>query len=138
MEHPEEFLRSLGVEVRSDGRRIWSKKAKAYIVSETLKPGATVKGVAARVGVGASHLSGWRRLALDGKLVLPAPDGDDQIEFARAVLCDAAPAVQPLASLPAPEQEKVEIIFRGMSIKLSADTAALRIAEIAGALGVVE
>lgn len=44
MEHPKEFLRSSGVEVRSDGRRIWPKQAKAYVVAETLKPGATVKG----------------------------------------------------------------------------------------------
>lgn len=138
MEHPKEFLRSLGVEFLDNGRRRWSHDAKAYIVAETLKPGATVNAVAGKFGVGANHLSEWRRLAKDGKLVLPAPDPDEHVEFAPVVICDAGPAVQPPMPLPAPEEDKVEILFRGVSIRLGADTAAPRIAEIARAVGVVE
>ena len=65
MEHPKEFLLSLGVEFLPDGRGRWSKEAKAYIVAETLRPGATVNGVAHRFHVGASHVSDWcrRRMA---------------------------------------------------------------------------
>ena len=138
MEPLTEFLRSLGVEFCADGRRRWSHDAKAYIVAETLKPGATVKAVAGKFGVNANRLSEWRGLAKNGKLVLPAPDPDEPVEFAPVVLCDAAPAIGPPALLPAPEQEKVEIVFRGVSIKLGGDTAASRIAAIARAVGVVE
>ena len=134
MEHPEEFLRSLGVEFLADGRRRWSHDAKAYLVAATLKPCATVNAVADKFGVGASHLSDWRRLAKDGKLVLPAPDRDEHVEFASVVLCDSAPAISP----PVLEPEKVEIVFRSVSIKLGGDTAASRIAEIARAVGAVE
>lgn len=83
-------------------------------------------------------MSDWRRLVLDGKLVLPAPDDEVQVEFAPVVFCDAGAAVDPPVSQPEPEREKVEIVFRGVSIKLGADTAAARIAEIARAVGVVE
>ena len=108
MEPLTEFLRSLGVEFCADGRRRWSHDAKAYIVAETLKPGATVKAVAGKFGVNANRLSEWRGLAKNGKLVLPAPDPDDHVEFAPVVLCDAVPAIGPAALLPAPEPEKVE------------------------------
>ena len=57
MEPLTEFLRSLGVEFCADGRRRWSHDAKAYIVAETLKPGATVKAVAGKFGVNANRLS---------------------------------------------------------------------------------
>ena len=40
--------------------------------------------------------------------------------------------------LPAPQEVKVEIIFRSAAIRLGADTAALRIAEFARAVEVVE
>lgn len=136
MEHPKEFFRSLRVEFHADGRRRGSNDAKAYIVAETLKPGTTVKSVAGKFGVGANHLSEWRRLAKDGKLVLPAPDPYETV--ASVVVCDAGPAGQPAMPLPAPHENKVEILFRGVTIRLDADTTALRIAEIASAVGIVE
>ena len=136
MENLEEFLRSLGVEFQAGGRRRWSKAAKAYIVAETLKPGATVKAVARTFGVHANRLSEWRRLALDGKLVLPAPEDDEAVAFAPLVLCDDLPPAVP--AVPSPPPEKVEIVFRGVSIRLDSQTAAPRIAEIARAVGVVE
>ncbi|MXZ00088.1 transposase [Candidatus Poribacteria bacterium] len=140
MEMMTDFLRSLGVEYQADGRRRWSHDAKAYIVGETLKPGATVKSVAGKFGINANRLSEWRGLAKDGKLVLPAPDPDEHVEFAPVVLCDGGEvvSVQPQVPPPSPPAEKVEIVFRGVSIKLSGDTAAPRIAEIARAVGVVE
>ncbi|NKX28513.1 transposase [Rhodobacteraceae bacterium R_SAG6] len=68
------FLKSLGVEICASGHRRWPDEAKARAVADTLKPGAAVNGVAARYGDLANQLSAWRRLAKQGKLVLPAAE----------------------------------------------------------------
>ena len=85
------FLRSLGVEIYASGHRRWPDEVKAQAVAETLRPGATVNDVAVRFGVRPNQFSGWRRLAKDGALVLPAADDDDVQEpiFAPLVVCDA-------------------------------------------------
>jgi len=99
---------------------------KARIVAETLRPGATVAAVARRHGVKANHLSAWRTLARQGKLVLPAPE--DDVEFAAMVIAAPVPDAEPSV------EEPVEITVGTVTIRLAATTSATRIAAIAHAL----
>ncbi len=56
------------------GRRDWPDDVKGRIVAETLKPGARVVDVVRRHGMPAQHLSKWRRLAREGKIMVPGDD----------------------------------------------------------------
>ncbi|WP_323779236.1 IS66-like element accessory protein TnpA [Leisingera sp.] len=126
------FLISLGVEIYASGHRRWPDEAKAQAVADTLEPGATVNGVAARYGVLANQLSAWRRLAKQGKLVLPAVEPDEPV-FAPLVVCDA-PEVPPEPDITASE-EVIRIVSGEVRIELAPGTPAIRIAEIVHALG---
>ena len=132
MESTAEFFRSGGVEVSAGGgRRRWPDDLKARIVAETLRPGVTVCEVAERYGMRPNRLSEWRRLAKDGKLVLPA--ADEPPGFAPLVLCDAGHPVsapESAAGLPS-----IEIAIGEVMIRLDAGTPAVRIGEIVRAVG---
>ncbi|MDO6966136.1 IS66-like element accessory protein TnpA [Rhizobium alvei] len=115
---------------RRSGRkahRQWPDEVKARIVSESLRPGVTVNEVAERYGMKANHLSSWRTLARQGKLVLLEPE--DAVEFAAMVV-----------ETPAPEQPAVESVTRAeivvgpVTIRLEEGASASRIAAIARAL----
>ena len=64
--------------------RKWPDAVKARIVAETLRPGMTVAEIAQSHGLKANHLSSWRTMARQGKLVLPPPE--DEVEFAAMVV----------------------------------------------------
>jgi transposase len=135
-----EFLRSYGVDIRTNGQRRWPDEVKARIVAESLKPGATVNGVAARYGLRANHLSEWRRRARDGRLVLPA-DEEDGFCFAPIVMSDdggdaPVPAVSaPLTKSDAASAAPIEIEIGQVIIRLDGTTSSDRIAEIVRGIG---
>lgn len=112
--------------VGREGHRQWPDDVKARIVSESLRPGAMVNEVAARYGLKPNHLSSWRTLARQGKLVLPAPE--DLVEFAAMVV--ETPAVE----LPIREVSRPEIVVGPVTIRLEKGASAARIAAIARAL----
>ena len=128
-----EFFRSGGVGSSAAGRRRWPDDLKAQIVAETLEPGATVRGVADRYGLRANRLSEWRRLAKDGKLVLPAAEGPPG--FAPLVLCDEGPEASSSEARSTAGAPLIEIVVGDVSIRLDANISAARIAEIVRAVG---
>lgn len=131
METTNEFLRGLGVRISRTGGRRWPEEVKARIVAETLEPGATVNDVARRYGLLPNHLSAWRRLAKDGKLVLPAPD--EGTDFAPLVVFDVEPSTEP--DVPQAAAPLIEMVAGAVTLRLDGATPAIRIAEIARALG---
>jgi transposase len=131
METMNEFLTRLGVEVSRTGKRRWPDRVKARIVAETPLPGATVNDVARKYDVAPNHLSTWRRMAKDGDLVLPAPDGE--AEFAPLVVFDGGSP--PPVERAEPVTAAIEIMAGSVAVRLDAATPAARIAEIVRALG---
>ena len=126
--HIEHYLEDTGhmeVIVGPSGKRTWSDAFKSRVVAETLVPGVTVNEVARRHDLRANHLSTWRRLAKDGKLVVPDLAG---AEFAPVVL---EPEASPPVTAP---KSAVEILHGSVTIRLDAGTQPDRIAEVAHAL----
>lgn len=133
MEDTLEFFRPDGVDVSVVGRRRWPDGLKARIVAETLEPGVAVRDVAERYGLRANRISEWRRLAKDGKLVLPAVS--DPLGFAPLMLCDEEPRLSsPQQTTSAPGAPWVVIAVGEVMIRLDGGTPAARIAEIVRAV----
>ncbi len=130
MGYTREFLPGFEGEIPASGRRRWRDAVKARIVAEALLPGASVNSVARHYDLRPNHLSTWRRLAKDGRLVLPALR--DEAEFAPLVLRDAAAGSPP--DLPDPQDGRVEIAMGSVTIRLGGATPAGRIAGIVRAL----
>ena len=107
-------------------RRDWPDEIKARIVSESLRPGVTVNQVAQRYGLKPNHLSAWRTMAQQGKLVLPAPE--DAMEFAAMVV--ETPAAEP----PIKEANRTEIIVGPVTIRLEEGASTARVVAVARAL----
>lgn len=112
--------------------RRWPEEVKARIVAETLVDGATVNEVARRHGMLPNHLSEWRRMAREGKLILPNLDG---VSFVPVAIEE--PAVTPPDMAEVETQAEVgfiEVMKGCVTIRMSSDTPVARIAEIAAAL----
>lgn len=127
IEHHMEDTGRMEVVVGPSGKRRWSDAFKGRVVAETLVPGVTVNEVARRHDLRPNHLSSWRRLAKDGKLVVPDLVG---AEFAPVVLDpEATPSI-------AAAESAVEIVHGQVTIRLDAGTQPDRIAAIVHALSV--
>ena len=113
---------------RADGKRNWPSELKARIVAETLMEGETVNAVAKRYELIPSTVSDWRRMARQGKLVLPNLDGMD---FVPVEIETPAPVAHPLSVT---SSSTIDVIRGDVTVRLDAATPAARIAEIARAL----
>lgn len=85
--------------------------------------------VALRHGLKANHVSSWRTLARDGKLVLPAPE--DPVEFATLMV---APMVEQMTAAEPITSAGPEIVLGSVVIRLEPGASASRIASVARAL----
>ncbi|QYA04181.1 hypothetical protein J5278_18335 [Rhizobium sp. B21/90] len=91
----------------------------------------TVNEVADRYGMKANHLSSWRTLARQGKLLLPQPE--DEVEFAAMIVESPAPIDTPEPPM-AKAVSRAEIVVGPVTIRLEEGASAARIAAIARAL----
>jgi transposase len=113
------------------GRRSWPEDVKARIVAESFVPSVSVAEVARRHGLRPQHLSDWRRLAREGKLVLPT-EGELPTFAALEVDKPGGLRSEPSSSLPA--ATIVEIEADGLVVRLPGASSAERIAGVAAAL----
>lgn len=114
---------------RADGKRDWPLELKARIVAETLIEAETVNAVAKRYELTASTVSDWRRMAREGKLVLPNLDG---LDFVPVQIEEHEIPVPTLAA--SPNLGTLDIIKGEVIVRLDAATPPSRIAQIAAAL----
>lgn len=110
------------------GRRRWLDDVKARIVAESLLSGARVCDVAAKYGLIARHLSQWRGLARQGKLILPFGDGPGFVPLM------VEPAAAPAPVGPMTESGVVKIEIAGAVLHVAPDCSADRAAALAAAL----
>jgi len=126
MECSTENISDIDVIVGPRGNRRWPDELKAKIVAETLVDGATVNGVARRYNLRPNHLSEWRRLAHEGKLVLPALS--DAVEFTPVVFQEECPVDAQTAGTT------LDVIYGEVMVRLDANTDTRQIAELVLAL----
>lgn len=126
MDAPMEFLTN---GARRRRNRQWPDDVKARIVAETLRPGASVSAVATRHGLKANHVSSWRTLARNGKLVLPAPE--DPVEFAALMV---APVVEAVTAAVPSASAGPEVVVGSVTVRLEPGASAARIASVVHAL----
>ena len=105
-------------------KRRWSNEAKGRMVAETLVRGVSVNEVARRHGLKANHLSSWRTLARQGKLVVPAVAG---AEFC-APVATAQAVDTPVATA------SIDLVIGPVTVRLNGATPAARVAELVMAL----
>ncbi|MFN3847677.1 MAG: transposase [Paracoccaceae bacterium] len=109
---------------RGRRNRKWPDEVKGRIVAETLVAGVSVNDVARRHSLKASHLSAWRTLARNGKLVVPEIAG---AEFAAAMAL-GQPIETPVATA------SIDLLIGPVTVRLDAATPAARVVELVMAL----
>lgn len=116
-----EFLTQRCEIMPPERKRRWPDAMKAQIVAETLADGVTVNSVARRYNIRPTQLSNWRKMARDGKLILPASSMaldacSEDIEF--APLLPAATAVSQSPS------DVLELVVGTVKLRLDGHTVA--------------
>ena len=112
------------------GRRSWPDDVKARIVRESLEPGATVSEVARRHRISPQHLTLWRRAARQGRLSVSVGYDEKVGDASFVPLAIDTDRREPVFAV----NDRIVIELNGMVLKLPAQTAASRIAEIVFAL----
>ena len=112
------------------GRRSWPDDVKARIVRESLEPGATVSEVARRHRISPQHLTLWRRAARQGRLSISVGYDEKVGDASFVPLAIDTDRREPVSAV----NDRIVIELNGMVLKLPAQTAASRIAEIVFAL----
>jgi transposase len=106
------------------GRRRWPDDLKARKVAESFQPGARVCDVAAKYGLIARHLSGWRGLARKGEVVAPI---DAAAAFVPLV-------IEPSAAAAPAETTVIKIEICGAVLHVAPDCSPDRAAALVAAL----
>jgi transposase len=105
------------------GRRRWPDDLKARIVAESFQPGARVCDVAAKYGLIARHLSGWRGQARKGELVVPVATAPTFVPL----------VIEPLADASA-DTGVIRVEICGAVLHVMPDCSPERVAALAAAL----
>ena len=110
------------------GRRRWPDDLKARIVAESFQPGARVCDVAAKYGLIARHLSGWRGQARKGELVVPVDTAPIFVPLVIEPLADAA------AAAASPDTGAIRVEICGAVLHVMPDCRPERAAALVAAL----
>lgn len=116
----EELVRRLVIGHKSDGRSVYDEQAKAELVAQCAKPGASVSRLAREAGVNANQLSRWVREHGEKRRALAAPHEATQTAFVavpiEATSCAVAVAPVPTMSVHARMPNGVVIDLRGCDL----------------------
>jgi transposase len=113
------------------GRRRRPDDLKARIVAESFQHGARVCDVAAKYGLIARHLSGWRSLARKGELMVPM---DAVPAFVPLVI---EPSVDAAAVIASTDADVIKVEICGAVLHATPDCSPDRAAALVAALGKV-
>jgi transposase len=115
----EELARRLVIGHKSDGRSVYDEQAKAELVAECAKPGASVSRLAREAGINANQLSRWVRERGEKRRALAAPQEPTQTAFVPVPIeatASCAVALAPTMSVHARMPNGVVIDLRGCDL----------------------
>lgn len=127
------FVGRLEILEGATGRRSWPDEVKARIVRESFDSGNRVCDVARRHGILPQQLTGWRRAAREGRLVLPFDD-DDTGFVPVAVDDEDVDGDKSEVATSATLAGTLEIAMDGLVLRVPIETPPSRIAAVVTAL----